>query len=192
VEKSVVLTAQAGEGIVTFTWTVSGYSGFQGFKLCRSETNTAPSYPDDWWKYVDGESARSTSDNTVQAGHTYYYRLGIYNQGAVIAYSNVVQVTIPGQPQELSISLSAAVEGGKVKLTWQVNGQGSYDGFKVCRSESVANPSYPGEGLTLVSYGQYAYADGDVASGHTYYYRVGIYKSGSILVYSNAVKVTIP
>jgi hypothetical protein len=192
VEESVVLSAQAGEGVVSFSWSVTGYSGFQGFKLCRSETNTAPSYPNDWWKYIDGENARSTSDNTVQAGHTYYYRLGVYNQGTVIAYSNAVQVTVPGQPQDLSITLSATVEGGKVKLSWQVSGQGSYDGFKVCRSESNPKPAYPADALTFISCGQSSYADGDVLSGHTYYYRVGIYKGGDILAYSNAVKVTLP
>ncbi|MDD5666956.1 MAG: hypothetical protein PHS26_06555 [Actinomycetota bacterium] len=36
------------------------------------------------------------------------------------------------------------------------------------------------------------YADASIASGHVYYYRVGIYKDGDILVYSNSVKVVVP
>jgi ferric-dicitrate binding protein FerR (iron transport regulator) len=191
VAQSLVLSAQAGEGAVSFTWTVEGYSGFQGFKLCRSETNPAPSYPGDWWKYVDGEGARSTSDTSVQAGHTYYYRLGIYNQGSILAYSNAVQVTVPGQPQELSVTMSATPADGKVKISWVVSGEGSYDGIKVCRSETNPNPSYPGEWIAYITSGS-SYADTDVLSGHTYYYRVGIYKGGTIIKYSNSATATLP
>jgi len=191
-QKSVTLNAVAGERKVDFTWTVTGYSGFQGFKLCRSETNPSPSYPGDWWKYIDGEGARSVTDTSVQPGRTYYYRLAVYDQGNVLGYSNSVQVTVPGQPQELSISLSAVLDGGKVVLSWVVSGEGEYSGFKVCRSQTNPKPSYPAEGLAFVAYGQSSYTDGDVKSGNTYYYRVGIYKDGSILTYSNNVQVTLP
>lgn len=191
-QKSVTLNAVAGEGKVDFTWTVTGYSGFQGFKLCRSETNPNPSYPGDWWKYIDGEGIRSVTDTSVQPGRTYYYRLAVYDQGVVLGYSNSLQVTVPGQPQELSISLSAKVEGGKVVLSWSVSGQGEYSGFKVCRSQTNSKPSYPADGLAFVAYGQNGYTDGDVKSGNTYYYRVGIYKDGSIITYSNSVQVTPP
>jgi hypothetical protein len=189
---SVALSAAAAEGRVDFSWTVTGYSGFQGFKLCRSETNPYPSYPNDWWKYIDGEAARSTTDTSVKPGQTYYYRLAVYDQGNVLGYSNPVQVTVPGQPEGLSISLNAVMDGGKVVLSWVVSGQGDYSGFKVCRSETNPNPSYPAEGLVFVAYGQNGYTDTSVQPGKTYYYRVGIYKDGSILKYSNAVQVTMP
>jgi len=192
VEKSLVLSASAREGAVDFTWTLSGYGDFQGFKLCRSESNTAPSYPGDWWMYIDGASARSTTDASVEAGHTYYYRLAVYDQGAVLGYSNAVTVTVPGTIPELSITLSGKVEGGKAVLSWSVSGEGSYDGFKVCRSETNPNPSYPGDTCTLVDASARSYTDASVVSGKTYYYRVGIYKGGTIIKYSNAVKVVIP
>ncbi|NPV59099.1 MAG: hypothetical protein HPY75_05485 [Actinobacteria bacterium] len=191
-QKSLALSASAREGAVDFTWTLSGYSGFQGFKLCRSENNPAPAYPGDWWKYIDGADTRSATDTSVEGGHTYYYRLAVYNQGEVLGYSNAVKVTVPGQSQELSISLTATVEAGKVRLSWSVSGAGSYDGFKVCRSETNTNPSYPGDTCTFVDAGSRSYADTSVSPGHTYYYRVGIYKGGSILVYSNAVKAVVP
>lgn len=191
-EESVVLSASARDGAVDFSWTLTGYTGFQGFKLCRSETNPAPSYPGDWWKYIDGENTRSATDSSVEAGRTYYYRLAVYNNGTVLGYSNAVQVTVPGQPQEPSISLSGVVEGGKVKLSWSVSGAGTYDGFKVCRSETNPNPGYPGDTCTFVAFGQNYYTDTSVVSGKTYYYRVGIYKGGAIVKYSNSVKLTIP
>jgi hypothetical protein len=191
-EKSLVLSASAREGAVDFTWTLSGYTGFQGFKLCRSENNTSPSYPGDWWMYVDGASVRSTTDSSVEAGHTYYYRLAVYNQGAVLGYSNTVKVTVPGTLPELSISLSGKVEGGKVVLNWTVSEESGYDGFKVCRSETNPNPSYPGDTCTLVDAAARSFTDTGVISGKTYYYRVGIYKGGTIIKYSNAVKLVIP
>jgi hypothetical protein len=191
-EKSVTLSASARQGAVDFSWSLTGYSDFQGFKLCRSESNPAPSYPGDWWKYIDGASTRSATDTSVQAGQTYYYRLAVYNAGAVLGYSNAVKVTVPGAPQELSISLSAVAESGKVKLSWSVSGEGTYSGFKVCRSETNPNPSYPGDTCTLVDAASRFYADTSVTSGKTYYYRVGIYKDGTIIKYSNAVKVTVP
>ena len=165
---------------------------YNGFKLCRSETNSTPSYPGDWWKYIDGENTRSAVDTSVEGGHTYYYCLAVYDKGAVLGYSNAVKVTVPGQSQELSISLSATVEGGKVKLSWSVSGKGSYDGFKVCRSETNTSPSYPGDTCTFVDAGSRSYADVAVSPGHTYYYRVGIYCGGSIIAYSNAVKAVVP
>lgn len=191
-QKSLVLSASAREGAVDFTWTLSGYSGFQGFKLCRSENNPEPTYPGDWWKYIDGADTRSATDASVEGGHTYYYRLAVYNQGEVLGYSNAVKVTVPGQSQELSISLSVTVEGGKVKLSWNVSGKGSYDGFKVCRSETDTSPSYPGDAYAFVDAGSRSYTDAAVSSGHTYYYRVGIYCSDSIVAYSNAVKAVVP
>lgn len=191
-EMSAVLSASARQGAVDFGWTLSGYSGFQGFKLCRSESNSSPSYPDDWWMYIDGAGTRSATDTSVQAGHTYYYRLAVYNQGAVLGYSNAVQVTVPGPPPGLSISLSGMVDGGKVMLSWSVSGEGSYSGFKVCRSETNPNPSYPGDTCFYVDGAQRSYADAAVTPGHTYYYRVGIYKDGAIIAYSNAVTLTLP
>jgi hypothetical protein len=192
VEKSVTLSGSARAGAVDFSWTLAGYSGFQGFKLCRSDTNSSPSYPGDWWMYVDGATARSATDTSVQAGHTYYYRLAVYNAGDILGYSNSVKVTVPGAPQELSISLSATAGGGKISLSWSVSGEGTYSGFKVCRSETNTSPSYPGDTCTLVDASARSFADTAVTSGHTYYYRVGIYKDGTIVKYSNAVKVTVP
>ncbi len=191
-EKSVSLSGSARAGAVDFSWTLTGYSGFQGFKLCRSETNTAPSYPGDWWMYVDGAAVRSATDTSVEAGHTYYYRLAVYNAGNVLGYSNAIKVTVPGAPQELSISLSATAGSGKISLSWSVSGEGTYSGFKVCRSETNTSPSYPGDTCTLVDASARSFADTAVTSGHTYYYRVGIYKDGTIIKYSNAVKVTVP
>ncbi len=192
VEKSVSLSASAREGAVDFSWTVSGYAGYQGYKLVRSETNPAPSYPNDWWMYIDGAATSSATDTSVQAGHTYYYRLAVYNAGAVLGYSNAVQVTVPGSVQELSVTLSASAESGKIKLSWSVSGEGTYSGFKVCRSETNSSPAYPGDALTFVDASARSYADTAVASGHTYYYRVGIYKDGAVVKYSNAVKVVFP
>ena len=191
-ERSVTLSGSARAGAVDFSWTLTGYSGFQGFKLCRSETNTAPSYPGDWWMYIDGAATRSTTDTSVQAGHTYYYRLAVYNAGNVLGYSNTVKVTVPGTPQELSISLSATAQSGKISLSWSVSGEGTYSGFKVCRSETNTSPSYPGDTCTLVDASARSFVDTSVTSGHTYYYRVGIYKDGTIVKYSNAVKVVVP
>ncbi|MEW6555212.1 MAG: fibronectin type III domain-containing protein [Actinomycetota bacterium] len=192
VEKSVSLTGSARAGAVDFSWTVTGYSGYQGFKLCRSETNPSPSYPGDWWMYVDGAASRSATDTSVQAGHTYYYRLAVYNAGDVLGYSNAVQVTVPGAPAELSITLSATAASGKISLSWDVSGGGTYSGFKVCRSETNPSPAYPGDTCTYVDASARSFTDTGVTSGHTYYYRVGIYKDGTIIKYSNAVKVTVP
>jgi hypothetical protein len=192
VESSLTLSGSPRQGAVDFSWTLTGYTGFQGFKLCRSESNPAPSYPGDWWMYIDGAGTRSATDASVQAGQTYYYRLAVYNAGMVLGYSNTVQVTVPGAPQELSIALSAVVESGKIKLSWSVSGEGDYSGFKVCRSETNTSPSYPGDTCTFVDAAQRSYNDATATSGHTYYFRVGIYKDGTIIKYSNSVKATLP
>ncbi len=191
-ERSVNLSAQASQGMVEFTWTVVGYEGFQGYKLCRSKTNPSPSHPGDWWKYIDGESTRNAVDDSAEPGSTYYYRLAVYHQGVVLGYSNSVQVAVPRQPSQLSINLSGEVSGGKVVLSWTVGGQGSYTGFKVCRSETNSAPAYPGDTCTFVDYSQHGFVDTGVESAHTYYYRVGIYLDGAVVQYSNALRLTVP
>jgi hypothetical protein len=180
-----------GKG-VEFSWNVIGYSGFQGYKLCRSETDPQPSYPGDWCKYIDGEETRYALDDSVEAGHTYYYRLAVYDHGDILGYSNAVRVTVPGQPQELSVVLSAEARDGVVELSWEVSGEGTYSGFKLCRSETDPQPSYPGDWCKFLQYGTFSYRDTEVKPGGTYYYRVGIYKDGAVVVYSNSVKVTLP
>ena len=191
VEKTLVLSAQTADAQVSLSWTLAGYSNFQGFKLFRSETNAMPDYPDDWWKYIDGPATRSSVDNRVLGGHTYYYRLGVYNQGLILGYSNAVQISVAGQSQELNIILTASQAAGKVNLSWDVSGDVLYDGFKVCRSETNPEPAYPAEWVAYIT-GATAYSDADVKVGTTYYYRVGIYRNGSIFKYSNAVTIAVP
>jgi len=191
IQKTLVLSGQTADAQVSFSWTLSGYSNFQGFKLFRSETNTVPSYPDDWWKYVNGMDIRSTLDSKVQSGHTYFYRLGVYDQGFILGCSNVVQITVAGQPQELEIVLAASQASGQVGLSWTISGTAPYDGFKICRSQTNPQPSYPAEWVDYVT-GATAYTDSGIKSGGTYHYRVGIYRNGSIIKYSNPITVIVP
>ncbi len=190
-EKTLTLLAESNDSQVSFTWNISGYSGFQGFKLFRSETNPVPASPKDWWKYIDGQETHATVDDKVESGHTYYYRLGVYDHGDILGYSNSVQVTVKGQPQEPDILLTGIQAAGKVDLCWSVSEAAAYEGFKVLRSEKNSMPSYPEDWIAYVTEAM-TYTDTNIKSGATYYYRIGIYRDGAIIKYSNAIKVIVP
>jgi hypothetical protein len=185
------LSAQSADGEVSFAWVLAGYSGFQGFKLFRWETNPMPAYADDWWKYIDGADTRAATDSDVQSGHTYYYRLGVYDRGFILGYSDPVTVTVQGQPREPAIMLTGSPTADGVVLSWSVSGTASYDGFKICKSEENSLPGYPDEWVAYVTRST-TYLDTNAKPASTCYYRIGLYRNGSIVKYSNAISVTLP
>lgn len=81
-------------------------------------------------------------------------------------------------------------EMGGIRLTWQENNIGE-DGHRVYRSTSPMNPSALPAPLATVGPDVLQYEDADVASGTTYYYRVGAYK-GSAEAVSSEVSASTP
>jgi len=163
-----------------------------GYKVVRSQISTSPVYPDDWWVYVTGQNNTTYNDSSVSNGNTYYYRVGAYRSSTgVIEYSNYIKIVIPAdQNTTSSIKLSSTTLTNGLQLDWDI--YNNADGYKLLRSSSDSNLTYPEDGYYkyISTSSSHSYVDTDIHNGDHYYYRIGAYKDGSIVMYSNTINVT--
>jgi FecR-like protein len=93
-----------------------------------------------------------------------------------------------------SLSLHAEAGDGKATLNWDLDGEAPY-GYKLCMSESQANPTYPVKSGDKMQYfsssGTKSYTWTGLDGGKTYHFRVGAYNgSGGVVYYSGNVTAT--
>lgn len=96
---------------VELVWSVVG-SASKGFKLAKSDTNTNPTYPvmeGDSYEYFSDNAKRSYTDDEVELGKTYYYRVCFYEGGSCGIYSNAVAVTLGENSENSEVSGSVKV-----------------------------------------------------------------------------------
>ncbi|MBN2016302.1 FecR domain-containing protein [Candidatus Dojkabacteria bacterium] len=188
-------------GKIYVKWAMSGYSAPSGFKAVAA-VGKMPVYPGDKFAYVSSSGAREAYITGLPAG-TYNVRVCIYNgNGQCIMYTtNYKTVTVEGEvkgegtyPTAINISLEEPVcEGSTYKVTvnWSPVGSEAPNGYKVCWS-THANPTYPDDGCQYMSSGSRNFTVTGLASGTTYHFRVGAYRSGYCDPYSANVSKTMP
>lgn len=211
------LTSPADEK-VSINWYMSGYSAPYGFKVVWS-TGANPVYPGSNYKYYSSSSTRSASFS-VNPG-TYYFRVCIYNgNGACTYYTanktvtvdqasssdfatsiNLYTITGPTlsslSANNVQVVVAPEVTSGTyyAKFGWSIVGGNAPQGYKLVWSEN-SGPTYPCRaGDSYIYYGSESTTKGTITgleSGKTYYVRVGVYNSGSIVVYSNQLTIAIP
>jgi len=200
---ALTLTGTPVSNGIKLNWAYDGITE-HGFKVIRGNAEN-PVYPGNDFKYLSDANSREFIWE-VRDGKTYHFRVCVYNVGSnsCVLYSNNVVVKAPNPPVVTGISLIGyALDGGKVKLNWTVNGLGIEHGFKVvwdCQETSSSVPSYPkGNGqedwgfnyLNESSARSHIASDGFQA-GSYYWFRVCQYDgNGHCLTYSNAIKVKI-
>lgn len=194
---AISLTGEALPGGVKLSWTISG-DGSKGFKVVKS-TEANPEYPGDSAEYVDGNT-RTITRYGLSGGKTYHFRVCRYTGNGCDSYSNNLQLTIPATEKETSskyqstgeLKLEAAVLPGAVALSWTKSSLEKFEGYKVVRSSSNADPSYPADGYVdyLPDRGTLAFIDGTAIPGKSYYYRICALQSGSPAACGNVVKIT--
>lgn len=186
-----------GAGMETggsLSWSISGEAAFDTLVLLRSVASE-PAYPaGEIARYAD-TSIDAAADNSVLQEHTYQYRVAALKDGAVVAYSNTLIVTIPKsalEPARASLSLIAKSEGGKVHLEWSVTDASGFSGFALERAVDGAPEgakSQKGSRMTVRIDSRdilNSYVDTSVEPGCVYTYRVALVVEGSLMVYSNS------
>lgn len=187
------------DGNVEMTWDKYVPSGFNYYKVIRSQTNSNPVYPDDGYIiYSSDQNFTSYTDISVPDGTVYYRVCSIaspnrYCSEVVTIDTNEEDVQI--DTEEIEIVLSVKEENGKIKLSWSTDGD-IENGFKIAKSTINKNPTYPvmpGDSYYyLTDSSARSYIDSEVSIGKTYYYRVCQYNgNGECLVYSNNVSITL-
>ena len=85
------LTAEGGVGSVWLSWKDTHRNDASGFKVLRSEDGVQFSTIADKSDYL----RKSYRDETVEAGHTYYYKVVLYNRAGEAEPSDIVSVYVP-------------------------------------------------------------------------------------------------
>ncbi len=188
----IVLSGSKTDQGVKLSWSLSGVSSQQGFKLVRSKTDSTPTYSENEALYVSSSSARSSTwynDN----GGTHYYRICIYFEGTCSTYSNTVQVTSPLIEKEPVKSGGITLSIVDQQISWSLVGGTAPHGFKVVL-DSSASPEYPENSIQYVSPGTTSATLPEKAAG-TYYVRVCKYTNGTqdagCVDYSNEVEYVV-
>jgi hypothetical protein len=190
---TVQLQGDVSDTGVTLTWGVSGDTTYQDLVLLRSE-GAEPVYPDNEIARYTDTSITSASDNSIQKGHTYQYRLAATRESGEVVYSNTIVVDVPArnrQPEAVTVSLSASPVANGVTVEWSVSGASRFSGFVLERVVSKApdNSQTPqGSSISkVIDSGDvfYSYLDDTVVAGHTYSYRVGLVVDGAVMLYSD-------
>lgn len=92
---------------------------------------------------------------------------------------------------ELQLTVSRSPDG--VLLSWNKRFSDTFAGYKVVRSETETNPSYPKDGALafLPARASTTYKDASVKIGSTYYYRVCSIETDMPVACGNVVSVSV-
>ena len=164
------LTANAGDGQVSLSWTPNGDGGspITSYKVYRDggllTTTTATSY----------------TDNAVVNGVTYSYQVSAVNalgEGTKSAPQSATPhaITVPGAPTGLSASHSGGPKSGKIALSWSApanDGGAAITNYRIYRGTTSG-----GETLLTTVGNVLSYLDTGLTQGTTYYYKVAAVNS---------------
>ena len=169
------LSATATHDQVVLTWDDPNDDSITGYVILRRvrENDVGGEFselvPD------TGTAATTYTDDTVQAGITYTYRIKAINEHGVSERSLWFHIDTPAAPERPAkpTGLSATATHDRVVLTWDDPGDDSITGYVILRR--VRENDVGGEFSVLVADTGTAattYTDDTVAAGITYTYRI--------------------
>jgi ferric-dicitrate binding protein FerR (iron transport regulator) len=195
-EASFSLTGQQASKGIQLNWSIASQSGFDGFKVIKSTSNSNPTYGVDGSVYVSDPSTRSFLLDKKD-GKFYYIRVCTYDadKNGCTAVSNVIKVQAPYQEQEKVKDGTVTLSATGQTINWTFTGTAPH-GFKVVASKTDSTPSYPNQSKYYIGPGTTSVKLKDFSPG-SYFVRVCKYTadpniSGGCTNYSNSVTVNIP
>lgn len=198
-EFPIELECLASKKGVLLDWSLRQDIPLDSIALLRSESRI-PVFPDDMIAQYLDSSVRTALDKSIKDGCAYQYRVVALAKGIQVASSDVIFVNIPGSEipaDRASVNLLASTTSRGVLLDWCVTGASIFDGFVVQRSfQKGANVTSPSEMKDIANIDckniVYSYQDKNVPPGSLCSYRIGLVVDGTVVTYSNTVRVTVP
>ncbi len=197
-EGTITLKAETVPGKVKLSW-VANVDTSGGFKVVKS-TEPNPSYPGDSAEFVDANTR--SREWALPAGKTYHIRVCRYTGSGCDSYSNNVEVMVPAGEEKVAakvnytpvsneLVLKVTTLPGAAALEWTKRTTDGFDGYKIVRSSTNADPSYPNDGYVefLPDRDSQYFIDGTAVPGKTYYYRVCAREKDTQAACGNVVKV---
>jgi fibronectin type 3 domain-containing protein len=174
------LTATAGNGEITLTWTAS--EGATGYLVQRASTNGGP-YTQ--LAQVAAPISNGYTDSSVTNGTTYYYVVQTLTAAGSSADSPQVSATpgVPGVSPAAPTNLTATPGNAVVTLTWTASSGAT--GYNVKRATTSGGPY-----TQLAAPSSSGYTDSSVTNGTTYYYVVSAFNSSGESANSAQVSAT--
>lgn len=94
VPETITMTTTNGCSSININWSQYTDQTIDGYKLLRSTTDPVLTYPEDgYYQYLSGQTTVSYTDTGITQGQSYYYRIGAYKNGVIVAYSNTQYIT---------------------------------------------------------------------------------------------------
>lgn len=136
------------------------------------------------------ENSISFSDNNLQPGDTYYYRVKSVNRQGDSSYSQVIRVKVPSLDElvpDVPIDLSAdTISNSRILLSWKGGGERS-EGFILERALDFSFEDFVKIELPKDIF---SYNDSGLDSGTGYYYRVKALNEEGESGYSRIIRAT--
>lgn len=187
---SLTLSASAKADGVYLSWKPYASTDFKYYKIVSSKKNSNPRYPDDGYIHVSEDRMLSSYvDKSSVAGYTYYYRIcAVAKSDGEVVCGNVVAVKSLGgevkytpkptpkpsaaayTPVSDALKLTATKTEAGVVLSWTAYASSNLKYYKVVRSKTNSDPSYPNDGYIYAGLDQ-SKVDTEAVAGYGYYYR---------------------
>ncbi|MBU0612531.1 FecR family protein [Patescibacteria group bacterium] len=154
-----ITSPESGATVTTSEATIVGTVSDVGASLTINETE------------VTNDSGSFSHVVTLSSGKNVFTIIAENSSG----YKTVKEVKIIYQiaASETPIILEAETQDDGVHLSWNKSTGSTFQFYKVVRSETNADLSYPDDGyIALKNIGEESYTDTDVSENSTYYYRI--------------------
>jgi hypothetical protein len=195
VTDSLDLTAEENDQGINLTWTEYNQDNFQAYKIMWSTTDSGLKYPgSEIVKSLADKTRISYLDTKILPNKKYYYRICVVKVSNKVACGNVIEITTAEKdstPPSAPI-LSATIGIPGVDLTWTANNENDFVEYRVLKSMTDANPSFPTAGYLVKKLkGDEKYLDAEVniTTPFSYYYRVCSLDSAQNSSCSNVITV---
>jgi len=174
------LSAQAGDGQVSLSWTAVG--GAQSYTLYRGTASNGET------QLTAGLGGTSYVDTAVTNGTTYYYKITAVNVNGEGPSSNEVNATpqTAQVPPAAPSNLTATAGSQRVTLSW-VNNTTNATGIAI---ERRSNPNRPFAQVATVAPASTSYVDSGLRKKATYDYRIRAVNGTLVSPYSNIASAT--